>query len=127
MGGSFMGRSYFDETAKMYATRFSSWSLEACMRMSEILEDKGYSVGNVYRLGCDRRYHDAWIVYRADVPRLVEQLFRQRIVVEVQAEGHGKATINFVYDYDESHILGVVKRFWRNNNPDTMVESVKGD
>ena len=117
-----MGRSYFDETAKMYHSPFPKWSMDACMSMHNVLLEKGYSVSCVYRVGCDRRYHDAWLVKRADIPRLVEQLFRQRIVVEVQAEGHGKASINFVYDYSEAQICDAVERFWKNNNPDTFVE-----
>lgn len=110
-----MSRSYFTEDAKMYHSRFPAWSIDDCLRMSEILDEKGYSVTcGVLRVGCDRKYHDAWEIKREDTGRIVEELFRQRITVEVQAEGHGKASINFVYDYHASTILEAVSRFRRN-------------
>ena len=106
--------AYFTENAKMAYTSFPKWTMEDCMKMENILYDKGYYIHTVSRVGCDRKYHDAWQVNREDVPRLIEQLFRQRIAVEVQAEGHGKASINFVYDYHADTIISAVKRFWRN-------------
>lgn len=109
-----MTRAYFTENEKMYTPKFPAWSMDAKLHIEEILQDKGYPVSVVARVGCDRKYHDAWQVEREDIPRLVEQLFRQRIAVEVQAEGHGKASINFVYDYSESQILAAVSRFRRN-------------
>ena len=109
-----MSRAYFTEDAKMYKSPFPAWSMESKTLMEEMLLDKGYYMHVVARVGCDRKYHDAWQVQREDVPRLIEQLFRQRIAVEVQAEGKGKASINFVYDYSETQILEAVKGFWRN-------------
>lgn len=109
-----MTESYFTEDQKMYVSNFPKWTFDECYLMQEILEKKGYPMNCVSRVGCDRRWHDAWQVQRDDVPRLVEQLFRQRLVVEVQAEGHGKASINFVYDYHADTIIAAVKRFWRN-------------
>ena len=109
-----MTESYFTEDQKMYTSNFPKWNFDECYRIHEILQDKGYFMNCVLRVGCDRKYHDAWQVEREDVPRLVEQLFRQRLVVEVQAEGHGKASINFVYDYHADTIISAVKRFWRN-------------
>lgn len=110
-----MTESYFTEDQKMYTSNFPKWNFDECYIIQEILEEKGYSMNCVTRVGCDRKWHDAWQVERKDVPRLVEQLFRQRLVVEVQAEGHGKASINFVYDYHAETIMAAVKRFWRNN------------
>lgn len=109
-----MSRSYFTEDSKMIYTPYPKWSSDACMLMKELLWDKGYHVNIVARVGCDRKYHDAWQVFRGDIPRLIEQLFRQRIVVEVQAEGQGMASINFVYDYGENHILECIGKFQKN-------------
>ncbi|MBO6274818.1 MAG: hypothetical protein J6M91_04650 [Methanobrevibacter sp.] len=116
-----MTESYFTEDQKMCASPWPKWSFDECMLIQEILHDKGYWVNCVSRVGCDRKYHDAWHVYRKDVPRLIEQLFRQRFVVEVQAEGHGRASINFCYDYHAETVIAAVKRFWKNNNKETMV------
>lgn len=109
-----MSEPYFTEDQKMYSADVPKWDFDECYIIQEILEEKGYPMNCVTRVGCDRKWHDAWQVERKDVPRLVEQLFRQRLVVEVQAEGHGKASINFVYDYYAETIIAAVKRFWKN-------------
>lgn len=109
-----MSRSYFTEDAKMASSPFPKWTFEQCCKIASILHEKGYYMNTVSRVGCDRNYHDAWQVERKDIPRLVEQLFRQRIAVEVQAEGHGKASIIFVYDYSAKTIISAVNRFQRN-------------
>ena len=116
-----MSESYFNETQKLASANFPKWTFQECMLIHDILREKGYLVNCVSRIGCDRKYHDAWQVYRADVPRLIEQLFRQRFTVEVQAEGHGMASINFCYDYHAETVIAAVKRFWKNNNEETMV------
>lgn len=108
-----MSRSYLTEDAKMAYSPFPRWTIKQCLTIHEKLLDKGYIVNCVSRVGCDRRYHDAWEVEREDIPRLIEQLFRQRIVVEVQAEGSYKASINFVYDYSAETIIDAVERFQR--------------
>lgn len=82
-------RPYLNEDAKMALSPFPKWTWK-------------------------EKWHDAWLVQRKDVPRLIEQLFRQRIVVEVQAEGHGEASINFVYDYPAEQIIEAVTRFQLN-------------
>ena len=110
-----MSKSYFTEDAKMYHSPYPKWTLEECELIREILCEKGYNMNCVSRVGADRKYHDAWHVEREDVGRLIEQLFRQRITVEVQAEGHGKASINFVHDYAAGTIIDAVGRFWKNN------------
>lgn len=116
-----MSRAYFTEDAKLAGSPFPQWTFQECCLIREILLEKGYYVNCVSRLGCDRKFHDAWSVQRADIPRLVEELFKRRIAVEVQAEGHGKASIIFVYDYSAGQILDAVRRFWKNNNEETMV------
>jgi len=116
-----MTESYYTEDKKLAKFEVPRWSFDECMTMQEILMEKGYLVNCVSRIGCDRNYHDAWHVYRADVGRLVEELFKRRIAVEVQAEGKGMASINFVYDYSAQQIISAVKKFWKNNNEGTMV------
>lgn len=109
-----MTRSYFTEDAKMRMSPWPKWDIDECLLIEDILQKKGYRAGCVSRVACDRKFHDAWQVERKDVPRLIEQLFRQRLVVEVQADGKGKASIIFAYDYKASDIIGAVKRFWKN-------------
>jgi len=115
-----MSRSYLTEDAKMFKAPVKAWSFEECLRIQEILIGKGYLVNCVSRVGCDRKYHDAWQVEREDVPQLIEQLFRQRLVVEVQAEGSYKASINFVYDYYAETIIDAVSRFQKNKKGDAL-------
>lgn len=116
-----MTQPYFTEDQKMAYSPWPKWTMAECDTIRETLYNKGYFINCVSRVGCDRKYHDAWEVERADVPRLIEQLFRQRIVVEVQAEGKGMASINFCYDYSASQIINAVKRFQKNNNKETRV------
>ena len=116
-----MTESYYTEDQKLCKLNTPKWSFDECMLIQDILIDKGYLVNCVSRRGCDRKYHDAWHVKRADVPRLIEQLFRQRFTVEVQAEGHNNASINFCYDYHAETVISAVKRFQKNKNKETMV------
>ena len=112
-GSGIMTRSYFTEDAKMFKASTPRWSLQDCETIHKLLTEKGYITNCVSRVGCDRKYHDALQVQRTDIPFLIEQCFRQRLVVEVQAEGHGKASINFVYDYDAVTIIDAIQRFQR--------------
>lgn len=109
-----MSRPYLTEEAKMALSPFPKWTWKESNTISRILYNKGYYINVVSRVGSDRRWHDAWLCQRKDIPRIIEQLFRQRIVVEVQAEGHGEASINFVYDYPASQIIEAVTRFQLN-------------
>lgn len=109
-----MTRDYFTEDAKLAKLKNTEWTINDCEIMHNLMNKKGYFINCVYRRGCDMKYHNAWEVERKDVPRLVEQLFRQRLVAEFQAEGHGKASINFVYDYHPSTIIDAIHRFWKN-------------
>lgn len=112
-----MSRAYFTENQKLIDSPWPKWTMDECMEMQEILLEKGYYVEcGVMRIGCDKKFHDSWRVERHDLPRLVEQLFRRRFTVEVQAEGSGKASINFVYDYHAQEVISAVKKFWKNNN-----------
>ena len=115
-----MTQSYFTEDQKMARSPWPKWTFDECYQITRILYDKGYYISCVSRVGCDRKYHDAWQVQREDVPRLIEQLFRQRITVEVQAEGSYKASINFVYDYHASTIIDAVSRFQNNKKEDVL-------
>ena len=78
-------------------------------------QKKGYFVNCVSRIGADRKWHDALQIERADAPRLVEQLFRQRLVAEFQAEGRYHAAIIFSHDYAAETIITAVERFQKNN------------
>lgn len=109
-----MSESYFTEEDKLVRVSFPKWTNKETSEMSHIMYTKDYEVNCVQRIGCDGKLHDAWLVPRADIPMIIEQLFRKRIVVEVQAEGHYRASVNFVYDYPASQILEVCRRFHRN-------------
>ena len=76
-----MTESYYTEDQKLCKLNTPKWSFDECILIQDILINKGYLVNCVSRRGCDRKYHDAWHVKRADVPRLIEQLFRQRFTV----------------------------------------------
>lgn len=110
-----MSRSYFTEDQKMYRLKETpKWDWNEQHVIQKILCDKGYLVNCVSRVGCDRKYHDALQVQREDVPQLIEELFRQRFVVEVQAEGSYTASINFCYDYAGESVIDAVRRFRKN-------------
>ena len=109
-----MTQAYFNEEAKLCISPWPRWSHQECKDMQVILAEKGFEIIIVSRLGCDREYHDAWRVYREDIPQLIEELFRQRIVVEVQAEGKYHASIIFVYDYKASQIMRAARKFRKN-------------
>ena len=109
-----MTEPYFTEDQKLLKPKREAWNMNDQQNMSEIAKDKGYQINIVSRFGCDRKAHDAWHVPRADVGRLIEQLFRQRIPVEVQAEGHHKASIIFVYDHRAETILSALSNFQKN-------------
>lgn len=109
-----MTADYFTEDQKLLRPKRVPWTMNECSRMSKIAKDKGYQINVVSRFGCDRQAHDAWHVPRKDVPRIIEQLFRQRIPAEVQAEGHGKASVIFVYDHYGSSIINALNRFQKN-------------
>ena len=113
-----MSRSYFTEDQKLITIPRELWDNDSRYTMQDILHQKGYSIICVLRIGADGKHHDAWQVEREDIPRLIEQLFRQRFTVEVQAEGHGKASINFVYDYPASVVMTAVERFQKNKRSD---------
>lgn len=115
-----MSRSYFTEDAKMFKAPVKAWTIDECYQIHEILSSKGYFANCVSRVGCDRKYHDALQVEREDVPRLIEQCFRQRLVAEYQAEGKGKASVIFVYDYAAETIIDAVSRFQKNNRGDAL-------
>ncbi len=109
-----MTQSYFTENQKIVKYNYPKWSMEECDLIRETLCSKGYFTNCVSRIGADGKWHDALQVERADVPQLVEQLFRQRLVAEYQAEGHYKAAIIFSYDYAPETIISAVNRFQKN-------------
>lgn len=106
-----MSKSYFTEDKKLLLSPYPRWTYEESREIETTLYKKGYVMNIVSRVGCDRKRHDAWQVPRKHIPQLIEELFRQRITVEVQAEGGLQASINFVYDYSGAQIVQAVKRF----------------
>ena len=109
-----MTQSYFTEDQKLVKYNFPKWTMEECDIIRETLWNKGYFVNCVSRIGADGEWHDALQVEREDVPQLVEQFFRQRLVAEYQAEGSYKASIIFSYNYSAETIIASIKRFQKN-------------
>lgn len=109
-----MSRPYFTEDQKMYNSPYPRWTWDEITLIQKILKEKGYLVDIVTRIACDRKAHDSWRVEREDIPQLIEELFRQRITVEVQAEGGYKASLNFCYDYSAETIIEAVSKFRKN-------------
>lgn len=113
-----MSRSYFTENQKTVTMNFPRWTIDECYTIREILYNKEYYMNCVTRIGADKKPHDAWQIERADAPRIVEQLMRQRIVAEFQGEGHGLAAVIFSCGYHADTIISAVKRFQKNNRGD---------
>lgn len=111
-----MSREYFTEDQKFPKLRRQAWDTEECHKIHKILAEKGYYMNCVLRLGSDAKWHDAWQVNRKDIPTLIEMCFRQRLAVEVQAEGSHKAAIIFVYNNTAKEILEYLPRFFKNPN-----------
>ncbi|WP_407415736.1 hypothetical protein [Methanobrevibacter sp.] len=105
---------YLTEETKLATCNYPRWTSEESSIIEETLYRKGYEAHSVFRIGADREWHDALQVNRQDMGRLIEQLFRQRLVVEVQAEGHGKAAIINSYDFAGETFVSAVKRFHNN-------------
>ncbi len=116
-----MSRSYFSQDQKLVSlTNQEPWSIDDCYCITDILYGKGYFVNCVSRIGADKKWHDSWHIKREDAPKLVEQLFRQRLVAEFEAEGHDMAAVIFSYDYPAETIISAVKRFQKNNRGDSI-------
>ena len=109
-----MSEAYFTEDQKLSKLKRTAWSFDECYQIQSILEEKGYFVNCVSRIGADLKWHDAIQIQRKDAPRLVEQLFRQRLVAEFQAEGQGKAAMIFSHNYRAESIISAVSRFQKN-------------
>ena len=109
-----MTEPYHTEDQKLVKIKRQDWTFEECDEINRILYEKGYGVNCVSRVGADIKWHDALQIKRKDAPRLLEQFFRQRIVAEWQAEGHGKASIIFSHNYRAESIIGAIKRFQKN-------------
>lgn len=109
-----MSRPYLTREEKLTLPRYPFWTVDETEKMRKILFKKGYPVIVITtRLGCDKEEHDAWIVPRVDVGVFIEQLSRQRLTVEVEAEGSMQSALTFVYDYKGEDVLKAVRRFQR--------------
>ena len=115
-----MSRSYHTEDQKLVKVQFPKWTWKECDIIRETLYEKGYFVNCVSRIGADMKWHDALQVERADAPQLVEQLFRQRLVAEFQAEGKYHAAIIFSHDFAAETIIDAVGRFQKNKSGDAL-------
>ena len=110
-----MSRAYFTEDQKLAKlTHPPRWTISEQTIIEETLFDKGYFVNTVSRIACDCKWHDALQVKREDMPQLIEELFRQRLTFEVQAEGKYNASIIFCYDDHATTVISAVKRFRKN-------------
>ena len=109
-----MSRSYFTEDQKLVRCNFPKWTWEEQDVIRETLWDKGYFCNTVSRIGADGKSHDAIQVKRRDIPQLVEEFFRQRIVAEYQAEGSYDASIIFSHNYAAESIIDAINRFRKN-------------
>ena len=115
-----MSRSYFTEDQKMVRIDFPKWTWDEQDIIRDTLMDKGFFTNCVSRIGADGKSHDALQVRREDVPQLVEELFRQRLVAEFQAEGKYNASIIFSHNFAAETIIEAVARFRKNNRREKL-------
>ncbi len=111
-----MTEPYPTEDQKFVKLKREPWNFEECDKINKILFEKGYGINCVSRLGADLKWHDALQIKRDDAPQLLEQLFRQRLVAEWQAEGSGKAAIIFSHNYKAETIIAAIARFQKKQN-----------
>ena len=109
-----MSRSYFNEyqkTIQPTRPRSNFWNMDQVADLEEIFYNKGYRY-----VTCDLRadhngvLHNTWTVPREHVGVLIEFLFKQRIMVEVEAIRGYKAHIIFVCDDSYTLIKGFMHR-----------------
>ena len=107
-----MSKPYLSQEEKLSQPHFPLWSHQGSEEMRSILHRKDYHIiVPTTRKGYDGKEHNSWVVYRKDIPKFIEQLFRQRINVEVEAIGQFEADIIFVSDPKESEMIRIVKKF----------------
>ena len=109
-----MSRSYFTEDQKLVKMNFPKWTWDEQDIIRDTLWSKGFFTNCVLRIGADGKNHDALQVRREDVPQLVEELFRQRLVAEFQAEGRYNASIIFSHNFAAETIIEAVQKFRKN-------------
>ncbi|MBQ2653050.1 MAG: hypothetical protein IJF83_05800 [Methanobrevibacter sp.] len=107
-----MSRPYLTIEDKFIQPHYALWSHEASEKIKSTLMKKGYFIiVPTTRKGYDNKEHNSWVVYRKEIGVILEQLFRQRVNVEVEATGTFEADIIFVSDPHETDMLKIVKRF----------------
>ena len=107
-----MSKPYLSEEEKLCQPHYPLWSHESTETMRTILHKKNYHViVPTTRKGYDGREHNSWVIYRKDIPKFIEQCFRQRLNIEVEAIGQFEADIIFVSDPSEEQMLKLVRRF----------------
>ena len=109
-----MSRAYFNEYQKTIRPTVRNpnfWDMDAVADFELFFYTKGYRY-----VRCNLRrdhngvLHNTWIVPREHVGVLVEFLFKQRIMVEVEATGKDKSNIIFVCDESSTRIREFIDR-----------------
>lgn len=86
-----------------------SWTSDEAMEMTEKFMKKNRCVNCFPRIGYDGCWHNAWQVPRRDIQDYLEQLFFERITVQVQADKHMIASIIFINDESAVKLHDVIK------------------
>ena len=108
-----MSESYFNEYQKCTQSKdipSMFWDMELSYIMEETFYQKGYRYVRTSLIHDHKgELHNAWVVPREHIGVFVESLFQKRIMVEVEACGHGNAHIIFVNNDSIDRIESVIK------------------
>lgn len=109
-----MSRAYFNEyqkTVQPVKNDPKFWNMSNIADMEKIFYKKGYRFVTCHsRADHNGVMHNAWVVPREHTGLLIEFLFRQRIMVEVEAVKGHNANIIFVCDDSYTLIKGFINR-----------------
>ena len=109
-----MSRAYFNEyqkTVQPVKRNPKFWDMDQIADMESKFYSKGYRfVTCNLRADHNGALHNAWTVPREHTGLLIEFLFCQRVMVEVEAVGGDKANIIFVCDDSYTLIKGFMNR-----------------
>ena len=85
------------------------WGLQDIESIIAAFESKGYNVSCLSRLNSNAVRYDALIINRYDSAIIMEYLFQQRIIVEVEAEGREEVALIFVYCTQAESLIKNIK------------------
>ena len=109
-----MSHAYFNEyqkTIQPVKRNPKFWNMDQIADMESKFYSKGYRfVTCNLRADHNGALHNAWTVPREHVGLLIEFLFKQRIMVETESIGKGKANIIFVCDESASRFKEFIGR-----------------